>query len=233
MTMYREDVLNAIPPSAREGVLKMALDHNITDPSDPIWAMVGLAWSATTAANVARQSLTDTLAKMETATSEIPDVVLKSVQASGGDLAEAVAKRIDDRVVAAGGALYKSIEIAINRGASAYKEATNGLDKQAADKGAAFIESWKADVAKAVEAQARASLKNAIGVRWTGIATALAMAFAIGTVIGGLLLQTVRPTLAEVGARIVKDQIVIAHPRAAVWCQDRQALCVKPRFHID
>ncbi|MHB8253788.1 MAG: hypothetical protein ACYDEV_08830 [Acidiferrobacter sp.] len=53
----REDVLNAIPADAREGVLKMALDHNITDPNDPIWAMVALAWTAARSAHVSRASL--------------------------------------------------------------------------------------------------------------------------------------------------------------------------------
>jgi hypothetical protein len=220
----REEVLNAIPDAAREGVLKMALDHNIVDPNDPTWAMVALAWAATQSAGTSKQTLAD----LQQVAKSIPDEVFRSVQNAGNDLAAGVADAIDARVVEAGGALFQSIEIAINRGAAAYDAATQGLDKMAADKGATFINQWKAEVAKAVHAQAEAALKKAIGVRWGAVAVSLAAALVVGAVIGTLISQTTTPTLAEVGARIVGRQVVFTGARGALWCHPGM-LCVKPR----
>ena len=71
----REEVLNAIPDAAREGVLKMALDHNIVDPNDPTWAMVALAWAATRAAGASKETFAD----IQKIARSIPGEVLKSV----------------------------------------------------------------------------------------------------------------------------------------------------------
>lgn len=136
----REDVLNAIPDAAREGVLKMALDHNITDPNDPTWAMVGLAWSATQAASTSRQTLD---AALDTA-AKIPDAIYSSTVAAGADLKSGVAKAIEAKTLEAGSALVQAICVAASKGAQDLQKAAAGLERMGQENGAAFVEQWKA-----------------------------------------------------------------------------------------
>ena len=219
----RDDVLNAIPDAAREGVLKMALDHNIVDPNDPTWAMVALAWSATQSASTSKQTLAD----LQEIAQGIPAAVLGSVQSAGSDLSAGLAQALQDEMIKVGQAIFQSVEIAEKRGAEALEAAASDLDKSAKAKGSAFIEAWKAEVAKATSTQAQAALKRAIGVRWGAVALSLAAAMVVGALIGGLLSQTASPTLREVGARVVGRQVVFAGARGALWCRPG-VLCVKP-----
>ena len=220
----RDDVLNAIPAEAREGVLKMALDHGINIPDDPQWAMVALAWAATRAAGASKETFAD----IQKIARSIPGEVLKSVQDAGEDLAATLTQKLQNQMVEVGQAIFQSIELAEKRGAAALEAAASDLDKSAKTKGAAYIDQWKAAVAKATDAQAQAALKKAIGVRWGAVALSLAAALVVGAGIGTLLSQTVSPTLAEVGAKIVGRQVVFAGARGAVWCHPG-VLCVKPR----
>ena len=179
----REEVLNAIPNAAREGVLKMALDHNIVDPNDPTWAMVALAWSATTAAAGARVTL-DEAAK-------IPDVLYKNVTAAGADLRAVLEAGIKAKADEAGSMLTNTILAASGHGADALKKAAAGLDKMAEDHATAFVEQWKAQVASAVEKQARTALRRSIARSWVSASFALLLAAGAGgaVALGGAYLQ--------------------------------------------
>ena len=220
----RDDVLNAIPAEAREGVLKMALDHGINIPDDPQWAMVALAWAATRAAGASKETFAD----IQKIARSIPGEVLKSVQDAGSDLAATLAQGLQNQMVEVGQAIFQSIEIAQKQGAETLQAAASDLDKSAQAKGAAYIDQWKVAVAKATAAQAQAALKRAIGVRWGAVAMSLAAALTIGAGIGTLLSQTTSPTLREVGAKIIGRQVVFAGARGALWCHPG-TLCVTPR----
>ena len=220
----RDEVLNAIPAEAREGVLKVALDHGINIPDDPQWAMVALAWAATRAAGASKETFAD----MQKIAKSIPGEVLKSVQDAGSDLAATLAEGLQNQMVEVGQAIFQSIELAEKRGAAALEAAASDLDKSAKAKGSAFIEAWKTEVAKATAAQAQAALKRAIGVRWGAVAMSLAAALVVGAVIGTLISQTTTPTLAEVGARVVGREVAFAGAHGALWCRPG-VLCVKPR----
>ncbi len=219
----RDEVLNAIPAEAREGVLKMALDHGITIPDDPQWGMVALAWAATRAAGASKETFAD----MQRIAKGIPGEVLKSVQDAGSDLAATLAQNLQNQMIEVGQAIFQSIEIAQKKGAEALEAATSDLDKSAKAKGAVYIDQWKTAVAKAADAQAQAALKRAIGVRWGAVVMSLAAALVVGAGIGAFFSQTVSPTLAEVGAKIVGRQVVFMGARGAGWCRPG-VLCVKP-----
>ena len=179
----REEVLNAVPAPAREGVLKMALDHNITDPNDPTWGMVALAWSATTAAAGARVTLDEA--------ARLPDVLYKNVTSAGADLKAVLEAGIKARADEAGRDLTNTILAASGHGADALKRAAAGLDKMADDHATAFVEQWKASVASAVERQARTALKRSIARSWVSASFALLLAAGAGgaVALGGAYLQ--------------------------------------------
>ena len=219
----RDEVLNAIPPEAREGVLKMALDHGINIPDDPQWAMVALAWSATQSAGLAKQTLVD----LQKIAQGIPGEVLKSVQDAGSDLAATLAQGLQNQMVEVGQAIFQSIELAEKRGAEAIQAAASDLDKSAKAKGDDYIKRWQADVAKVTAATAKAHLSSAMAARWGSVAGVVLAAFLIGTAVGGLLMRTITPTLSEVGAEIVGRQVLFPGARGAGWCHPG-TICVKP-----
>ena len=175
----REEVLNAIPNAAREGVLKMALDHNITDPNDPTWAMVALAWSATTAARTGRETLDGALA----AAALIPDSIYNATVRAGADLKAGVAQGIEAKTAEAGAALVQAITAAASSGAQELQKAAAGLDRLGAEKGAAFMETWKSDFAKALAVESKASLAWRLGKGYSVVAGALLVMMAMGAMI--------------------------------------------------
>ena len=175
----REDVLNAIPDTAREGVLKMALDHNITDPNDPTWGMVSLAWSATQAASISRQTLD---AALNTA-SKIPDAIYNGTVAASADLKAGVAQAIEDKTVEAGQALVAAISHAAGKGAQDLQKAAAGLDQMGAEKAAAFVEQWKVHLAHALKEQAKASLAWKLAQGWGVVVALLAGMFIFGMLV--------------------------------------------------
>ena len=183
----REDVLNAIPDTAREGVLKMALDHNITDPNDPTWAMVALAWSATQAAATGRQTLDEALGTAR----KIPDLIYSSTVAAGADLKAGVSQAIEAKTIEAGQALVQVIGVAASKGAADLTAAASGLERMGHDTGQVFVEQWKAQVATAVEKQARTALKRSIARSWVSASFALLLAAGAGgaVALGGAYLQ--------------------------------------------
>lgn len=67
----RDAVLAATPEASHRGLLEMALQVGITDPADPIWTMVGLAWAAAFGAETARERLE--IIRQETA--RLPDLI--------------------------------------------------------------------------------------------------------------------------------------------------------------
>ena len=179
----REEVLNAIPNTAREGVLKMALDHNIVDPNDPTWAMVALAWSATQAASTSRLTL-DEAAKL-------PDVLYKNVTSAGADLKAVLEAGIKAKADEAGAALTNTILAASGHGADALKKAAAGLDMLAENRAEGFVEQWKAQVASAVERQARTALRRSIARSWVSASFTLLLAASAGgaVALGGALME--------------------------------------------
>jgi hypothetical protein len=135
-------------------------------------------------------------------------------------------------MIKVGQAIFQAVEIAQKRGAEALTAAASDLDKSAEAKGSAFIERWKADVARATSATAKAHLSSAMAARWGSVAGVVLAAFLIGTAVGGLLMRTITPTLSEVGARVVGREVLFPGARGAGWCRTG-TICVKPgRFAL-
>lgn len=155
----RDEILDAVPASAREGILKLALDHNITDPDDPTWAMVSLAWAATQAAATGRQTLDEALGTA----SKIPDMIYSSTIAAGADLKAGVSQAIEQKTVEAGQGLVQAIGVAAGKGAADLTAAAAGLERMGQEKGAAFVEHWKEELARAAARRERAGLFRASG----------------------------------------------------------------------
>jgi hypothetical protein len=220
----RDAAIDAVPPERRERLLTKASDMGVTRVDDVLWGLV----KSVVDVEAASERAVAALAAMKDAENTIPHAVLGSVQRAGEDLSATISTKLQNSMIEVGQAIFQSIELAEKRGAEAIQAAATDLDKAAKAKGAAYIDQWKAAVAKATDTQVQAALKKAIGVRWSAVAMSLAAALTIGAGIGALLSQTASPTLAEVGARVVGRQVVFTGARGAVWCRPG-VLCVKPR----
>lgn len=220
----RDAALDAVPPERREHLLTRASDMGVTRVDDVLWGLV----KSVVDVEAASEKAVAALAAMKSAESTIPAAVLESVQRAGGDLSATISQELQNQMVEVGRAIFQSIEIAQKQGAETLQAAASDLDKSAQAKGAAYIDQWKAAVAKATDTQVQATLKRAIGVRWGAVAMSLAAALVVGVGIGGLLSQTTTPTLAEVGAKIVGRQVMFTGTRGALWCHPG-TICIKPR----
>ena len=217
----RDEVLNAIPNGAREGVLKMALDHNIVDPNDPTWAMVSLAWSATQAAAAGRQTLDEALGTA----SKIPDMIYSSTVAAGADLKAGVAKAIEDKAVEAGQGLVQAIGVAASKGAADLQKAADGLERVGQERGAAFVEHWKEELARATNRRERARLFRASG--WLVIGAIVLVC--VGA-FGMFATLAASGKIASAGITAGWNPVAIYGPSAWEVCPGTDQTCVRPRL---
>lgn len=200
-----------------------ASDMGVTRVDDVLWGLVKSAVDV----EAASEKVVAALGAMKDAETTIPAAVLKSVQSAGSDLSAGLTKDLQEEMTRVGQAIFQAVEIAEKRGAAALEAAASDLDKAAQAKGGAYIETWKSEVAKATAATAKAHLAKAMAARWGSVAGVILAAFLVGTVVGGLLMRTITPTLSEVGAEIVGRQVLFPGARGAGWCCPG-VLCVKP-----
>ena len=195
----------------------------VTRVDDVLWGLVKSAVDV----EAASEKAVAALAAIKDAERTIPQAVLESVQRAGADLSAGLTQDLQNQMIEVGQAIFQSVELAEKRGAEAIQSAASDLDKAAKTKGGAYIETWKTEVAKATAATAKAHLSSALAARWGSVAGVILAAFLVGTVVGGLLMRTITPTLSEVGARVVGREVVFAGARGAGWCHPG-VLCVKP-----
>ena len=219
----RDAALDAVPPERREHLLTRASDMGVTRVDDVLWGLVKSVVDTETASEKAIAAL----AAIKDAESSIPAAVLRSVQSAGSDLSAGLTKDLQEEMTRVGQAIFQAVEIAEKRGAAALEAAASDLDKAAIAKGAAYIETWKTEVAKATATVAKTHLAKALAARWGSVAGVILAAFLVGTAVGGLLMQTVNPTLREVGAEVVGRQVLFPSARGAGWCHPG-TICVKP-----
>lgn len=175
----RDAALESLPPEMREALLRKALDLGVHRTDDVVWAMVASVIDATVAAQVAGQHV-KTLA-LET--QKVPTLIYQGTMKAGADLAAGVARGIEDKTAEAGAALVTAIGVAASRGAGELQKAAAGLDRLGAEKCAAFVETWKNDLARAVAAQAKASLAWRLGRGYGVVAGALLLMMLVGAAI--------------------------------------------------
>ena len=227
--LARDAALESLPPELREALLRKASDLGVHRADDVVWALVASVINATVAAQVAGEHV-KTLAQE---TRKVPDMIYQGAVRAGADLAAGVAKSIESKTVEAGQALVQAIGVAASRGAVDLQKAAAGLDRLGQEKGALFVEQWKAAVAVAVEKQARAALKNATLRNWLGAVFGLGMMMVVGAGIAvgaGLALHKIILTRGiEVRGRGV-DAVFVINRRVAwekeKWCRPRGAACL-------
>lgn len=172
----RAVALAAVPPGLKEHLLAWAGENNITRPDDPFWSLAAGLINALAAARAAGDAAT----KVSAAVASIQNEIFQGTQRASTDLAAGVARGIEDKTAEAGAALVKSINAAASVGAGELQKAAAGLDRIGADKGAAFVEAWKGDLARAVAAQAKASLAWRLGNGYGVVAGALLVMMLLG-----------------------------------------------------
>ena len=160
----------------REALLRKASDLGVHRTDDVVWAMVACIVDATAAAQIAGQHVK----ALALETQKVPDMIYQGTVKAGADLAAGVARGIEDKTAEAGAALVTAIGVAASRGAMELQRTAAGLDKLGAEKGAAFVESWKSDLARAVAAQAKASLAWRLGKGYGIVAGALLIMMLLG-----------------------------------------------------
>ena len=175
----RDAALESLPPEMREALLRKASDLGVHRTDDVVWAMVASVLDATLAAQVAGQHVKT----LSLETRKVPDLIYQGTMKAGADLAAGVARGIEDKTAEAGAALVQAIGVAASRGAGELQKAANGLDRLGAEKGAAFVESWKHDLARAVAAQAKSSLAWRLGRGYGIVAGALLVMMFLGAAI--------------------------------------------------
>ena len=120
----RDEVLSNLPEASHKGILELALDYGVNNPDDPVWAMVGLAWSAAKGADLTRERLE--IIRRETAS--IPEKITKGTEQAGANLRTIINTEITEKMDALRGTLVKDIDRAAGKGAEAIRKAQDGLD---------------------------------------------------------------------------------------------------------
>lgn len=175
----RAVALAAVPPGLKEHLLAWAGENHITRPDDPFWSLAAGLINALAAARAAGDAAT----KVSAAVASIQNEIFQGTQRASTDLAAGVARGIEDKTAEAGAALVRSINTAASTGARELQQAAAGLDRLGAEKGTAFVESWKNDLARAVAAQAKASLAWRLGKGYGVVAGALLVMMLLGVML--------------------------------------------------
>ncbi len=198
----RDQILDAVPAASHTSILKMALDKQITDPDDPQWAMVGLAWSATESASISRASLDSV--RVETA--KIPDHVFQGGVRAGIDLSktvEAAGKKImqeaQQQSDAATEKVRQGIAHATKAGSDALRQAIAGLRSAGTKARDEMVAGWRADLAAAARDEVRAGLTSRMARSWGLVSFLLFVAACIGAFVFWLATNSPPPTTCIVG----------------------------------
>ena len=179
--------LDSVPTDLREHLLAWAGENQIVTADDAFWPLAAAMANGMRAAQAAGQHAQ----AVEAATNKLPEILYKNVTSAGADLKAVLEAGIKAKADEAGSMLANTILAASGHGADALKRAAAGLDKMAEDHATSFVEQWKAQVASAVEKQARTTLKRSIARSWAAASFALLIAAGAGgaVALGGALLE--------------------------------------------
>ena len=212
-TSLRAVALAAVPPGLKEHLLAWAGENHITTPDDPFWPLAAGLINSLAAARAAG----DAAVKVGAAVGSIQDEIFKGTQRASADLSATVARGIEDKTAEAGAALVTTIGMAASRGAAELQKAAAGLDRLGQEKGAVFVESWKTDLARAVAAQAKASL-------------AWRLARGYGVVAGALLVMMFLGAGIMFGFEMMEHKIIVS-PNA-LW-RGHEVVFTSPHVYHD
>ncbi|MHB1287482.1 MAG: hypothetical protein ACYCYP_13200 [Leptospirales bacterium] len=189
----RDGVLSKVPEAAHKGILELALDYGVNNPDDPVWAMVGLAWSAAKGAELTRERLE--IIRRETAS--IPGKITEGTEQAGADLRTIINTEITEKMEALRGTLVRDIDKAAGNGAEAIRKAQDGLDDDIEKKREAAVQEFATAAGNAAESHARKAFERARTTSWTTVVLSLlgsAIIASGGTIGLGYLLHRVTPS---------------------------------------
>ena len=190
---FRDQVLSNLPEAAHKGILELALDYGVNNPDDPVWAMVGLAWSAAKGADLTRERLE--IIRRETAS--IPEKITKGTEQAGTNLRTIINTEITEKMDSLRGILVKDIDNAAGKGAEAIRKAQDGLAIDIEKKREAAVQEFATAAGKAAESHARAAFSRTRTASWATVVLSLlgsAIIGAGGSIGLGYLLHRVTPS---------------------------------------
>ena len=189
----RDQVLSNLPEAAHKGILELALDYGVNNPDDPVWAMVGLAWSAAKGADLTRERLE--VIRRETAS--IPGKITEGTEQAGADLRKIINTEIAEKMDVLRGNLVNDIDKATEKGAEAIRKAQDGLDDDIEKKKEAAVQDFATAAGNAAESRARSAFARARTASWATVVLSLlgsAIIGASGSIGLGYLLHRVTPS---------------------------------------
>jgi hypothetical protein len=189
----RDGVLSNVPESAHKGILELALEHGINNPDDPVWAMVGLAWSTAKGADLTRETL-ETIRKE---TDSIAEKITKGTEQAGENIRTIIGNEVTEKANDLRESFIIEIDKAAGRGAEAIRKAQDGLDADIDKKREAAVQEFATAAGKAAESHARKAFERARTTSWTTVVLSLIGSAIIGSggTIGlGYLLHRVTPS---------------------------------------
>ena len=190
---FRDQVLSNLPEAAHKGILELALDYGVNNPDDPVWAMVGLAWSAAKGADLTRERLE--VIRRETAS--IPGKITEGTEQAGADLRKIINTEIAEKMDVLRGNLVKDIDKAAGKGAEAIRKAQDGLDDDIEKKKETAVQDFATAAGNAAESHARSAFARARTASWATVVLSLiasAIVGAGGSIGLGYLLHRVTPS---------------------------------------
>ncbi len=217
----RDIALAAVPSDLREALLTWAAENQITTPNDPFWPLataMANSMRAATAAGQHAQALAEETAR-------IPDLLYQNVTRAGADLKATLAQGIEAKTIEAGQALVQVIGVAASKGATDLQKAAAALDKIGAENGHAFVEQWKAELARAADRRERAGLFRAGG--WLVVGALIV--FCAGGV-GMFATLAASDKIAPPQITTGWNPVAIYGPSAWEVCPGTDQTCVRPRL---
>ena len=189
----RDQVLSKLPEAAHKGILELALDYGVNNPDDPVWAMVGLAWSASKGEDLTRERLE--IIRRETAS--IPDKISEGTEQAGANLRTIINTEIIEKMDALRKTLVKDIDKAAGEGAETIRKAQDGLDDDIEKKKEAAVQNFATAAGNAAESRARSAFARTRTASWATVVLSLlgsAIIGASGSIGLGYLLHRVTPS---------------------------------------
>ena len=189
----RDGVLSNVPETSHKGILELALDHGINNPDDPIWAMVGLAWSAAKGADLTRERLE--IIRRET--SSIPEKITRGTEQAGENIRTIIGNEVTEKANALREGLIEAIDKAAGEGAEAIRKAQDSLDVDIDKKREAAVQEFATAAGKVAESHAQAAFNRARTTSWITVVLSLLGSAIIGcggTIGLGYLFHRVTPS---------------------------------------
>lgn len=180
----QEDVLKALDRREATDILKVAGKHGIAE-DDPLWTAV----LAIVKAQALKDDLGATADKITQSASIVGATIFNQALNAGREIQSGIVKELRAAVVQTGKEAVQGIGIATQRASAAIEASIDTLEKAGADKGAVFVQQWKAQAGRAAADVAKTAVQKAIAARWGVVLGSLLTALVIGAAMAWFILD--------------------------------------------